>query len=101
MFISNTEKYQIQMTLRSLQATISDLSRENETMKQAIIELEQKAKSFKKPIGRPLKVKKEKKPIIRTPEAPYGYKLDGTPKKRPGKPLPTKPEVTNAESLPV
>lgn len=72
MFISNTEKYQIQKTIKTLLATVSDLSRENEAMKQSIIELEQKAKSFKKP-------------IVRTPEAPWGYKMNGTPRKRPGR----------------
>lgn len=91
MFISNTEKYQIQMAIKSFQATISELSRENAAMKEAIIDLEWKIKSMKKPIGRPSKIAKT--PIIRTPEAPYGYKKDGTPKKRPGKPIQTKPEA--------
>jgi hypothetical protein len=40
------------------------------------------------------KPKKALKPIIfRTAEAPWGYKKDGAPKKRPGRPTPTKPEV--------
>ena len=33
-------------------------------------------------------------PFVKTPEAPWGLKLDGTPRKRPGKPLKTKTEVT-------
>jgi hypothetical protein len=37
-------------------------------------------------------------PIVRTAETPWGYKKDGTPKKRPGRgsvsPAPINPEVT-------
>lgn len=93
MFISNTEKYQIQVTIKSLQTTISDLSRENENMKQAIIDLEWKILAMRKPIGRPRKIVD-----TRSPEAPWGLKKDGTPKKRPGRSVQTKPEVTNEHS---
>ena len=80
MFISNTEKYQIRKTIQSLQATISDLLRENETMMQAITDLKYKATS-------------SKRPVIRTLDAPWGYKKNGTPRKRPGRPLHKTPEA--------
>jgi chromosome segregation ATPase len=36
-------------------------------------------------------------PYIKTPEAPWGLKLDGTPRKRPGRPIQTKPETKNEQ----
>jgi chromosome segregation ATPase len=40
-------------------------------------------------------------PFAKTPEAPWGMKKDGTPRKRPGYPAHTKPETKNEQSLPV
>jgi hypothetical protein len=40
-------------------------------------------------------------PLIRTPEAPWGIKKDGTPRKRPGARIHNIPEIKNAEPLPV
>jgi len=74
MFISNYEKHQLQMRISSLEIIVSRLEAQLDKWK---------------PKPKPL--------IFRTDEAPWGYKKDGTPKKRPGKPLPTKPEVTNEQ----
>jgi chromosome segregation ATPase len=38
-------------------------------------------------------------PYTKTPEAPWGLKLDGTPRKRPGRPIQTKPETKNEQPL--
>ena len=70
MFISNYEKHQLQMRIGSLEVIVSRLENQLDKLKP-----------------------KQKPPIFRTDEAPWGYKKDGTPKKRPGKPLPTKPEA--------
>lgn len=40
-------------------------------------------------------------PFVKTPEAPWGMKKDGTPRKRPGYPAHTKPEIKNEQPLPV
>jgi chromosome segregation ATPase len=40
-------------------------------------------------------------PFVKTPEAPWGMKKDGTPRKRPGYPAHTKPETKNEQSVPV
>lgn len=39
-------------------------------------------------------------PLVKTPEAPYGLKKDGTPRKRPGFPINKKPEIKNEQPLP-
>jgi len=40
-------------------------------------------------------------PLIKAPEAPYGLKKDGTPRKRPGRPIYNIPEIKNEQPLPV
>jgi hypothetical protein len=40
-------------------------------------------------------------PLAKTPEAPYGLKKDGTPRKRPGRPMYNIPEIKNEQPLPV
>ena len=40
-------------------------------------------------------------PLIRTPEAPWGIKKDGTPRKRPGSRIYNIPEIKNEQPLPV
>jgi chromosome segregation ATPase len=40
-------------------------------------------------------------PLAKTPEAPWGMKKDGTPRKRPGRPPYNIPEIKNEQSLPV
>lgn len=84
MFISNWEKENMRVSIRTLQAQMVHVMDELKALK-----AKQKPK------------KAPKAPIVRTGEAPWGYKKDGTPKKRPGKPLPTTPEVTNEQPLPV
>ena len=66
MFISNYEKEQMRVSIRTLQAQVIHLFDE-------IKELKASKAAKKKPPS-----------IFRTDEAPWGYKLDGTPKKRPG-----------------
>ena len=39
--------------------------------------------------------------LIKAPEAPYGLKKDGTPRKRPGRPIYNIPEIKNEQPLPV
>jgi hypothetical protein len=40
-------------------------------------------------------------PLTKAPEAPYGLKKDGTPRKRPGRPIYNIPEIKNEQPLPV
>jgi hypothetical protein len=73
MFISNYEKEQMRVSVRTLQAQMVHVLEELQGMK-AI-------KSVKKTPAT--------KPIFRTDEAPWGYKKDGSPRKRPGRPIQT------------
>lgn len=82
MFISNYEKEQMRVSIRTLQAQVVHLSDE-------IKELKASRATKKKP-----------SPIFKTDEAPWGYKKDGTPRKRPGRQI-SKPEVMNEQPLPV
>lgn len=74
MFISNYQKHQFQMRISSLEVMVSRLENQIDELKA-----------------------KKKIPAFKTDEAPWGYKKDGTPKKRPGRPIPKKPEVTNEQ----
>ena len=65
MFISNYEKHQFKMRISSLEVAIARL--ENQ-----INEMQPKQKT-------------SRKPIFKTDEAPWGYKKDGSPRKRPGR----------------
>lgn len=76
MFISNAEKDRLRIMIQSAQASISELARENQAMKQAIIDLEERLKT-------------KQKPVVKTTDAPWGLKKDGTPKNRPGRKLKT------------
>lgn len=83
MFISNYEKEQMGFLIRTLQAQMVHVMDELKALKAA---------------ERP---RKPPKPVIfRTDEAPWGYKKDGTPRKRPGRKI-SKPEVMNEQPLPV
>lgn len=62
MFISNHEKEEVRISIRTLQAQMVHVMDELKALKTA----------------------KQKNPVVRTAEAPYGYKKDGTPKRRPG-----------------
>jgi hypothetical protein len=69
MFITNDEKENIRISIRTLQAEMAALIKEVNALKAA-------------------KQKPEHKVIFRTDEAPWGYKKNGSPRKRPGrKPL--------------
>ena len=65
MFISNYEKNHLKMRIGSLEVAIARL--ENE-----INEMQSNQKT-------------SRKPIFKTDEAPWGYKKDGIPRKRPGR----------------
>ena len=67
MFITKAEKNEMQMAIRSLQAKVRDLEIEATWTKN--------------------KVSNKRNAIIRTDEAPWGFKKDGNPRKRPGRPL--------------
>ena len=67
MFISNAEKEDMRISIRTLQAEMSALIKE--------------FNAFRSP-----KQKPAPKVIFRTEEAPWGYKKDGTPRKRSGRP---------------
>ena len=66
MFISNYEKEQMRISIRTLQSKIKELE-----LRLSVVE------------SLPIK---HKRPVIRTEEAPWGYKKDGIPRKRPGRP---------------
>lgn len=83
MFISNYEKEGMRVSIRTLQAQVVHLFDEIEKLK-AISAAKKKPSS-----------------LFRTDEAPWGYKKDGTPRKRPGRPTYNIPEIKNAEPLPV
>ena len=65
MFISNYEKHQFKMRISSLEVAVARLEAQIE-----------KLKPRQKPAP---------KPIFKTDEAPWGYKKDGSPRKRPGR----------------
>jgi hypothetical protein len=67
MFISKAEKEEIQIKIRSLEARVRDLEIEATWTKN--------------------KVSNKRNAIIRTDDAPWGFKKDGNPRKRPGRPL--------------
>lgn len=66
MFISKKEKEELWLAVRSLQAKVRDLEIEAVWLKN--------------------KFYKSKPPTLKTEEAPWGVKKDGTPRKRPGRP---------------
>ncbi len=86
MFISKSEKQEMQIAIDLLKGQIAFLCDEIRELRAS--------KQFK---GN----SQTKAFIIRTAEAPWGYKLDGTPKKQPGRATPQKPEVKNEQPLPV
>jgi hypothetical protein len=65
MFISKTEKEQLWQAVQALQAKVRDLEIETIWLKN--------------------KLYKTKPPTLKTEEAPWGHKQDGTPRKRPGR----------------
>jgi hypothetical protein len=65
MFISKAEKNAIQMAIRDLQSRIRDLEIETTWLKN--------------------KTTNKRSVVFKTDEAPWGYKLDGSPRKRPGR----------------
>lgn len=69
MFISKAEKESIHLKIRALEARVRDLEIEAVWLKN--------------------KATKTRNPIIKTEEAPWGFKKDGNPRKRPGRPVQT------------
>ena len=66
MFITRAEKNEMQQAIRSLQEKVRDLEIEATWIKN--------------------KVAKPRNHIIKTGDAPWGMKKDGSPRKRPGRP---------------
>lgn len=73
MFISSFEKEEMRVSIRTLQAQMVHVMDELRALKAA---------------DKPKKASKTT--MFRTDEAPWGYKKDGTPRKRPGRPIPVK-----------
>jgi competence protein ComGC len=71
MFISNYEKNRIRIQIQTLEAQVMSLQSQVEEF-----------------------MLKKKAPALRTAEAPWGYKKDGTPRKRYGRP-PQVMEITS------
>jgi hypothetical protein len=82
MFISKAEKQEMQIAIDILKGQIAFLCDEVRDLR-----------ASKHPKGK----SQTKAFIIRTTEAPWGYKLDGTPKKQPGRPIETKSEEKNEQ----
>ena len=87
MFISNYEKEQMRVAIRTLEAQMVHVLDELKALKAT------------KVVNKV--VKKKPAPIFRTAEAPWGYKLDGTPRKRPGRDPQKLNEVKNEQPLSV
>jgi hypothetical protein len=66
MFISRREKEELQAMVQGLQSRLHNLEIETLWLKS--------------------RINKDKRPVIKTDEAPWGYKKDGTPRKRTGRP---------------
>ena len=71
MFISNYEKHQLNMRIASLEVVVSRLDAQLEALVSSMT-IKQKPKT--------------RSLLLRTDEAPWGYKKDGSPRKRPGRP---------------
>jgi hypothetical protein len=67
MFITRAEKEEIQTKIRGLEARIRDLEIESNRTKN--------------------KVSNKRVVLFKTDDAPWGFKKDGNPRKRPGRPL--------------
>jgi hypothetical protein len=67
MFITKAEKEEIQIKIRALEARIRDLEIESNRTKN--------------------RVSNKRAVIFRTDDAPWGFKKDGNPRKRPGRPI--------------
>jgi hypothetical protein len=67
MFISKAEKEDIHIKIRGLEARIRDLEIEAVWLKN--------------------KTTRTRAAIVKTEDAPWGLKLDGNPRKRPGRPV--------------
>ena len=67
MFISRKEKEELQSVVQGLQNRVRDLEIETIWLKSKLY-------------------KEKKTPLLKDDEAPWGYKKDGTPRKRTGRP---------------
>ena len=75
MFISNYEKEEMRISIRTLQAQMVHVMDELKAMKEVRDKL--KTRSL----------------ILKTPEAPWGFKKNGSPRKRPCRPVAIKTEA--------
>lgn len=103
MFISKAEKEELRISVRTLQAKVKELDSLmaglNERFdrlaayaikkKARVEELEGTIKGAQEIIKESDKTFEAIFKKVKTAEAPWGYKKDGTPRKRPGRPIPT------------
>ena len=91
MFISNDEKIQIRISIRTLTAQVDHLFEEIKGLKAKgpvdAVKVVKARKAYRPP------------PLIKTAEAPWGQKKYGSPRKRPGRPPFTQPTVNNEQPL--
>lgn len=81
MFISNAEKEELRNTIRTLQSQVSHLFKEVEILRTARNQESRRVA------------------LITTKQAPWGFKVDGTPRSQPGRKSVKKTEVQNAEPV--
>lgn len=103
MFISKAEKEELRISVRTLQAQSKEINQLIKDLNDRFNRLAAyalKKKARVETLERIMKITPEKmgdidktlEPVfrkVRTGEAPWGYKKDGTPRKRPGRPIPT------------
>jgi hypothetical protein len=91
MFISNAEKDSINFSINLIKGQIESLRAEIQALKEIkpveAIKVVKTRKAYRPP------------PLVKTPEAPWGLKLNGAPRKRPGRPPFTQPTVNNEKPL--
>ena len=92
MFISNQEKYELRVAIRTLQAQVLHLMEKVETVKTV-----EKVKTPKPKRRKPVRTV----PLLKTEEAPWGYKKDGTPRASPGRKSPVETEGQNEKPVSV
>jgi hypothetical protein len=81
MFIFNAEKEDLWNTVRTLQSQVAHLFKEVEILRAARNQESRRVA------------------LLTTKQAPWGFKVDGTPRARPGRKTDNKMEVKNAEPV--
>ena len=95
MFISNQEKYELRVAIRTLQAQVLHLMEKMEKVE--AVKTVEKVKTPKPKRRKPVRTV----PLLKTEEAPWGYKKDGTPRASPGRKSPVETEGQNEKPVSV